>query len=105
MVDDPELHAPDSNIIQLYMRNLCLFYMRLQAKFLISSSTIQVIVEEINNLYGVCEQNTRQELKSFLKSNTHLSEAERVGIITAVKDVSFSVFFSSLYRARTKGVL
>lgn len=37
----------------LYMRNLCMFYMKLQAKFLVPSSTIQMIVEQVDSLSDV----------------------------------------------------
>lgn len=47
------------DITSLYMRNLCLFYMQLQAKYLIPLSTIQVIVEEINGLNDICHQYTK----------------------------------------------
>lgn len=50
--DPGDLSDPDVKV--LYMRNLCLFYMRLQAKYLIPSSTVQVIAEEINSLSVAC---------------------------------------------------
>ncbi|KAA0702250.1 FRAS1-related extracellular matrix protein 2 ECM3 -like protein NV domain-containing protein 1 [Triplophysa tibetana] len=39
----------------MYTKNLCMFYMKLQAKHLIPSSTIQMIVEEINGLHDICK--------------------------------------------------
>lgn len=53
--DEPEADVPDlSQMKSLYMRNMCMFYMKLQAKQLIPSSTIQLIVEELNGLNGMC---------------------------------------------------
>lgn len=49
--DEPEADVPDlAQMKSLYIRNLCMFYMKLQAKQLIPSSTIQLIVEELNSL-------------------------------------------------------
>lgn len=65
--------AEDIDIRPLYMRNLCLFYMQLQAKNLVPSSTLQMIVEEINALNNICHQYTKDKIK---ETNTSMSDAE-----------------------------
>lgn len=61
--------AGDIDIRPLYMRNLCLFYMQLQAKYLVPSSTIQIIVEEMNALNNICHQYTKDKIKKTLEKN------------------------------------
>lgn len=40
-----------SNFSDLYLRNICMFYVKLQGQHLLPVSTIQNIVEEIQNIY------------------------------------------------------
>lgn len=61
--DEPEDTLDPADMKGLYMRNVCMFYMKLQAKYLVPSSTIQMIVEEVNCLNGVCHQYTRSKIK------------------------------------------
>lgn len=69
MPDDTDLRA-------LYTKNLCMFYMKLQGKHLIPSSTIQMIVEEINDLHDICSQHTKKQFKDVLKARTNLSDSD-----------------------------
>ena len=87
-VDEPEADVPDlAQMKSLYMRNLCMFYMKLQAKQLIPSSTIQSIVEEINSLNGMCLQYTKSQLKASLQTKTELSETEIEDVLKTLDDV------------------
>lgn len=49
--------------------------MQLQAKYLIPSSTIQIIVDdEINSLNDICHQYTKKEFKEVLAAKVNLSD-------------------------------
>lgn len=69
MPDDIDLRA-------MYTKNLCMFYMKLQAKHLIPSSTIQMIIKVINSLHDICSQHTKQQLKDILKVRTNLFDVD-----------------------------
>ncbi|KAA0701610.1 hypothetical protein E1301_Tti022476 [Triplophysa tibetana] len=62
------------NAKSLYMNNLCLFYMQLQAKYLVPSSTIQMIVEEFSGLNDICHQYTQKMFREIL--NMYLGRDE-----------------------------
>ncbi len=87
-IDEPEdiLDPPDMK--GLYMRNLCMFYMKLQAKYLVPSSTIQMIVEQVDSLSDVCHQYTRNQLKGVLQANTRLTESEIKDVLASLNDSS-----------------
>ena len=87
IVHDEPAEAPDpAQMKDLYMRNLCMFYMKLQAKDLVRSSTIQMIVEEVDSLNSVCLQYTRNQIKDALKANTNWTESEIKGVLTSLND-------------------
>lgn len=72
----------------LYMSNLSMSYMKLQAKYLVPSSTIQMIVEQIDSLNDVCHQYMINLLKGALQANTQLSESEIKDVLTSLNDSS-----------------
>lgn len=80
--------AEDIDIRPLYMRNLCLFYMQLQAKYLVPSSTLQMIVKEINALNNICHQYT-------LRANTSMSDAEIDLVFQSVQETDLHTACSS----------
>ena len=94
-VDEPEEILAPADMKGLYMRNLCLFYMKLQAKYLIPASTIQMIAEEINSLNLVCQQHTKNQLKVALQANTHLSESEIECALNSLDDTDLHTPCSS----------
>ena len=77
----------DTDLKSLYMRSLCLFYMHLQAKYLVPSSTIQIIVEEINSLNGICHQHTKDRIKETLRLSTNMSDIEIESIFDSIQDL------------------
>lgn len=86
--DGPEEDMLDpSQIKSLYIKNLSMFYMKLQAKYLIPSSTIQLIVEEIDKLSGVCQQYTKNHLKVSLQAKAKLSETEIEDVLKTLDDM------------------
>lgn len=97
MSDDSEMRA-------LYLKNLCMFYMQLQAKYLIPSSTIQMIVEEINSLNDIRHQHTKNEFKEVLATKTNLSETEIDSVLSCVEGTqlhfSCSSHLSTEYRRK-----
>lgn len=54
---------------------------------LIPSSTIQLIVEELNSLDGMCLQYTKSQLKASLQTKTELSETEIKDVLKTLDDV------------------
>ena len=83
MPDDIDLRA-------LYTKNLCMFYMKLQAKYHIPSSTIQMIVEEINDLHAICSQHTKKQFKEVLKARTNLSDSDVDEALSSLTDLHSS---------------
>lgn len=76
----------DLDIRPLYMRNLCLFYMQLQAKYLVPSSTIQMIVEEINGLNSICHQYTKDKIEETLRVHTNMSGTEIGSVVQRLQE-------------------
>ncbi|XP_020562397.2 uncharacterized protein LOC110015774 [Oryzias latipes] len=56
-----------SNFVDLYLRNVCMFYIKLQGQHLLPASTIQTIVEEIQNIHELGQMYTLNKLSSLLK--------------------------------------
>ncbi|KAF3856783.1 hypothetical protein F7725_017506, partial [Dissostichus mawsoni] len=77
----------DTDLKSLYMRSLCLFYMHLQAKYLVPSSTIQIIVEEINSLNGICHQHTKDRIKETFRLSTNMSDIEIESVFDSIQDL------------------
>lgn len=74
-----------SNFSDLYLRNVCLFYIKLQRQLLIPASTIQTIVEEIQNIHEMGHTYTLNRLNLLLK-DLSVSDEEIVKICDTVKD-------------------
>ncbi|KAI2645515.1 Dynein heavy chain-like protein [Labeo rohita] len=53
------------NDSQSYVRNMCLFYLKLQGQLLIPASTIQTIVEEMQNVHELVLMCVEDDLKRF----------------------------------------
>ena len=77
------------------MKNLCLFYMQFQAKYLVLSSTIQMIVEEINGLNDICHQYTKDKIKETLRGNTNMSDAEIDSVFQSLQEADLHASCSS----------
>lgn len=61
--------------------------MKLQANHLIPSSTIQMIVEEINGLHDICSQHTTKQFKEILKESTPISDSDVEAALNGVTDL------------------
>lgn len=85
----------DIDISSLYKRNLCLFYMQLQAKYLVPSSTIQMIVEEMNVLNDICHQYTKDKIKETLRANGNMSDAEVDSVFQSLQETDLHAACSS----------
>ncbi|KAA0721578.1 hypothetical protein E1301_Tti023627 [Triplophysa tibetana] len=73
------------NAKSLYMKNLCLFYMQLQAKYLVPSSTIQMIVEEFSGLNYISHQYTQKMFREILKSKTAHSQFDIESVVQTLQ--------------------
>lgn len=83
-IDEPEDILDPDEMKGQYMRNLSMFYIKLQAKYLVPSSTIQMIVEQVDSLNDVCHQYTVNQFKSALQANTQLRESEIKDLLTSL---------------------
>ena len=89
--DEGDLDMSD-NFSDLFLRNISLFYLKLQGQFLLPASTIQNIVEEMQNIHELGQTYTLSKLTSLLKKITHYQ------MRTSPKFVSLSEdFICSLY--------
>ncbi|XP_023184309.1 uncharacterized protein LOC111606963 [Xiphophorus maculatus] len=69
----------------LFFRNVSLFYLKLQGQFLLPASTIQNIVEEIQNIHELGQTYCLSKLWSLLKNETPLSDEDITNICESVK--------------------
>ena len=74
-----------SNFSDLYLRNVCMFYTKLQGQNLVPASTIQNIVEEIQNIHELGQTYTLNRLKLVLKELS-VSDEDIVKICDTVKE-------------------
>ncbi|MED6290928.1 hypothetical protein CHARACLAT_018407, partial [Characodon lateralis] len=58
----------------LYLRNVCMFYIKLQGQHLLPSSTIQNIVEEIQNIHELGQTYSLNRLNLLLKEMSFADE-------------------------------
>lgn len=70
----------------LYLRNVSLFYLKLQGKFLLPASTIQSIVEEMDNIHVLGQAYTLSRLCSLLQNDTSLSDDDIAKVCDSVKE-------------------
>lgn len=74
----------------LFLRNVSLFYLKLQGQFLLPASTIQNIVEEMQNIHELGQTYSLGKLASLLKDDTSLSEEDINKVCESVK--SYDLF-------------
>ncbi len=76
--------ADDFN--DLFLRNVCLFYLKLQGQFLLPASITQNIVEEIQNIHELGQTYTLSKLTSLLKNETSLSDDDISKVCQSVRE-------------------
>ena len=80
------------NFNETFLRNLCLFYLKLQRQLLFPTSTIQTIVEELQNVHELGQDYTLSKLRSLLKDDMSLADDAISKICHCVKETDlFSV--------------
>lgn len=57
------------NFNETFLRNVCLFYLKLQGQLLLPASAIQTIVEEMQNVHELGQDYTLSKLHSLLKND------------------------------------
>jgi hypothetical protein len=77
-----------------YLRNMCLFYLKLQGQLLVPASTIQTIVEEMQNVHDLGQAYTINKVSSLLKNDMSLSDEAVTKICDCIKE---SDLFSSCH--------
>lgn len=80
---------------EMFLKNVCLFYLKLQGQLLLPASTIQTIVEEIQNVHEMGQDYTLSKLRSFLKDDVSLTDDAISKICDCVKE---SDLFSFCHR-------
>lgn len=65
--DDEDTVGDGCNYSDLYLRNICMFYMKLQGQYLLPVSTIQDIIEEMQNIHELGQAYTMIRLNLLLK--------------------------------------
>lgn len=87
------------NDSQSYLRNMCLFYLKLQGQLLIPASTIQTIVEEMQNVHELGQAYTITKVSSFLKNDMSLSDEAVSKICDCIKE---SDLFSACHQGQLR---
>lgn len=87
------------NDSQSYLRNMCLFYLKLQGQLLIPASTIQTIVEEMQNVHELGQAYTLTKVSSLLKNDMSLSDEAITKICDCIKD---SDLFSACHQGQLR---
>ncbi len=68
----------------LFLKNLALFYLKLQAKLLLPSSVIQTIIEDIQEIHDISQSHLLFKLKEKLVT-LGVSEADTSNVINVLK--------------------
>lgn len=68
------------------IRNMCLFYLKLQGQLLIPASAIQTIVEEMQNVHELGQTYTITKVSSVLKNDMSLSDEAITKICDCIKE-------------------
>lgn len=74
------------NFNETFLRNVCLFYLKLHGQLLLPASTIQTIVEEMQNVHELGQDYTLSKLRSLLKNDMGLTDDAIAKICDCVKD-------------------
>nr|XP_055039672.1 uncharacterized protein LOC129427310 isoform X2 [Misgurnus anguillicaudatus]XP_055039673.1 uncharacterized protein LOC129427310 isoform X2 [Misgurnus anguillicaudatus] len=74
------------NFDDLFLKNLSLFYLKLQGQFLLAASTIQNIVDEMQNIHELGQTYTVSKLHSLLQNDLSLPEETISKILATVKE-------------------
>ncbi|KAG7472949.1 hypothetical protein JOB18_038124 [Solea senegalensis] len=79
----------------LFLRNVSLFYLKLQGEFLLPASTIQNTVEEIQNIHELGQTYSLSKLTALLKNDISLSDEDITRVCESVRG---SDLFSACHR-------
>lgn len=74
------------NFNESFLRNVCLLYLKLQGQLLLPASTIQTIVEEMQNVHDLGQDYTLSKLQSLLKDDMCLTDDVVSKVCDCVKD-------------------
>lgn len=85
-VTDEDVMDTADDFNDLFLRNVCLFYLKLQGQFLLPASTTQNIVEEIQNIHELGQTYTLSKLTSLLKNETSLSDDDISKVCQSVRE-------------------
>ena len=58
----------ESNTTNLFVKNLALFYLKLNAKYHVPSSTVQKVIEEMQSMHSISQNLLQQRIKKNLQN-------------------------------------
>lgn len=74
------------NFSETFLRNFCLFYLRLQGQLLLRASTILTVVEEMQNLHELGKDYSLSKLHALLKDDMSLTDDDVTKIYDCIRD-------------------
>lgn len=80
------------NFSDMFLKNISLFYLRLQGQLLLPASTIQTIVEEMQNIHHLGQTYTITKLTTVLKKDLSLSDDVIASLTRWVSEAVWFVF-------------
>lgn len=84
-LDELEVLQETDNIEDLFVQNLLLFYLQLESKYLLPSSTVQHIVEEFHDIHCLGQTVMFQKLLSKLNEELDIPEQTAKELISEIK--------------------
>lgn len=89
------------NFNETFLRNMCMFYLKLQGQLLLPSSTIQIIVEEMQNLHEMGQEYTISKLHTLLRGELSLTDDAIDKVAACVRD---SDLFSNSHQGPLRSI-
>ncbi|CAM1294702.1 Uncharacterised protein g1088 [Pycnogonum litorale] len=84
-MDDFEALGETNELEELYLKNMALFYLKLESKYIIPASTIQNIVEQLQDVHCLGQSIMCQKLLVRLTEGFQIPEDKARDIITEIK--------------------
>ncbi|XP_071810939.1 uncharacterized protein [Apostichopus japonicus] len=84
-LDELEVLQETDNVEDLFVQNLLLFYLQLESKYLLPSSTVQHIVEQFNDIHSLGQTVIFQKLLSKLTDELDIPEQTAKELINEMK--------------------
>lgn len=83
--EDSEALLQTDGIEELYLRNLALFYLKLESKFIIPASTIQNIIEQLQDVHSIDQSIIYEKLMNRLTGEYQIPEDRAKDLVSELK--------------------